>query len=261
MFLGEAILTVVYLINKIPTSHSSAFSQFEKLNGNVPNYSSLHVFGCTCFFLQAHILSIQNYIMSLHCVSFWVIELLKRNIVLSIRPVKKFVSSHIVFLEHILFFSIPNSHIIWHSQISFVLILFISSLKMIHPRIMILWFSRHAPLMTPFLRPLNLVLRFWMILPCVGLLMFIPLLNFPTFIILLIHIFLYLLSLHTVFRSLCPLERLLLILSGRLLWLMNLHLYTILKNKIWYYYCTLRAIGFHWVYKIKTKFYGLLEWY
>ena len=51
MFLGEAILMVVYLINKIPTSHSSAFSQFEKLNGNVPNYSSLHVFGCTCFFL------------------------------------------------------------------------------------------------------------------------------------------------------------------------------------------------------------------
>ena len=51
-FWGEAALTVVHLINKIPSSHTSGLSSYEKLYGNPPNYSSLRVFGCTCFIFR-----------------------------------------------------------------------------------------------------------------------------------------------------------------------------------------------------------------
>jgi hypothetical protein len=50
-FKGEAILTVVSLINIIASPHSSGLSPFEKLYGCVPNYSSFRVFSCTCFIL------------------------------------------------------------------------------------------------------------------------------------------------------------------------------------------------------------------
>ena len=50
-FWGEAVLTAVNLINKIPSSHCSGLSPFEKLYRYAPDYSSLKVFGCTCFVL------------------------------------------------------------------------------------------------------------------------------------------------------------------------------------------------------------------
>ena len=52
VFWGEAVLTAVNLINKIPSSHTSGLSPFEKLYGHPPDYSSLRVFGSTCFVLR-----------------------------------------------------------------------------------------------------------------------------------------------------------------------------------------------------------------
>ncbi|GKC10617.1 gag-pol polyprotein [Tanacetum coccineum] len=48
VFLGEAVLSTTYVINRIPTPHNSGLSPFEKLYGTLPDYSSLRVFGCTC---------------------------------------------------------------------------------------------------------------------------------------------------------------------------------------------------------------------
>jgi hypothetical protein len=48
-FWGEAVLTSVYLINRIPSSVIGGISPFERLYKSVPNYSDLRVFGSTCF--------------------------------------------------------------------------------------------------------------------------------------------------------------------------------------------------------------------
>lgn len=54
-FGGEAILTVVHLINRIPSSNTSSLSPFEQLYCHARNYSVSRVFGSTCFFLRPHI--------------------------------------------------------------------------------------------------------------------------------------------------------------------------------------------------------------
>ena len=51
-FWGEAILTAISLINKIPSSHTSGLSPFETLFGHPLDYSLLKVFGCSCFVLH-----------------------------------------------------------------------------------------------------------------------------------------------------------------------------------------------------------------
>lgn len=48
------VFTLVHLINKIPLSHTSGLSSFEKLYGYAPDYSSLRVFSCACFVLRPH---------------------------------------------------------------------------------------------------------------------------------------------------------------------------------------------------------------
>ena len=48
-FWGEAALTVVYTINRIPSPTIHNKSPFELLYGQTPDYSSLRVFGCACF--------------------------------------------------------------------------------------------------------------------------------------------------------------------------------------------------------------------
>lgn len=50
-FWGEVVLTATYVINRIPTAHNSRMSPYEKLYGKLLDYSSLWVFGCTCFVL------------------------------------------------------------------------------------------------------------------------------------------------------------------------------------------------------------------
>ncbi|KAL0541828.1 hypothetical protein IC582_021892 [Cucumis melo] len=50
-FWGEAALTSVYTINRLPSSVLQNISPFERLYGTPPNYSNLKVFGCACFVL------------------------------------------------------------------------------------------------------------------------------------------------------------------------------------------------------------------
>ncbi|KAL0540368.1 hypothetical protein IC582_024605 [Cucumis melo] len=50
-FWGEAALTSVYTINRLPSSVLQNISPFEKLYGTPPNYSNLKTFGCACFVL------------------------------------------------------------------------------------------------------------------------------------------------------------------------------------------------------------------
>jgi len=54
-FWGEAVLTVVSLINTISSSHSSGLSLFKKLYGHVSHYFSFRVFGCIYFFLRPYV--------------------------------------------------------------------------------------------------------------------------------------------------------------------------------------------------------------
>jgi hypothetical protein len=54
-FLGEATLTVVYTINRLPSLTLQNVTPFEHLYGTPASYSSLRVFGCACFvLLQPH---------------------------------------------------------------------------------------------------------------------------------------------------------------------------------------------------------------
>ncbi|OMO85296.1 Integrase, catalytic core [Corchorus capsularis] len=48
-FWGEAVLTSVYVINRIPSSIIGGISPFERLYNSSPNYSELRIFGSTCF--------------------------------------------------------------------------------------------------------------------------------------------------------------------------------------------------------------------
>ncbi|KAA0064060.1 Retrovirus-related Pol polyprotein from transposon TNT 1-94 [Cucumis melo var. makuwa] len=50
-FWGEAALTSVYTINRLPSSVLQNISPFEKLYGTPSNYSNLKTFGCACFVL------------------------------------------------------------------------------------------------------------------------------------------------------------------------------------------------------------------
>ncbi|KAE9596295.1 putative RNA-directed DNA polymerase [Lupinus albus] len=54
-FWGEAVKTAVHVINRIPSSVTSGLSPFERLYGHPPDYSSLRVFGSTCFVLLPHV--------------------------------------------------------------------------------------------------------------------------------------------------------------------------------------------------------------
>nr|GEU67883.1 hypothetical protein [Tanacetum cinerariifolium] len=55
VFWGETVLRAMYVINRNPTAHNSGLSPFERLYGTLPDYSSLRVFGCTCFVLKPHV--------------------------------------------------------------------------------------------------------------------------------------------------------------------------------------------------------------
>jgi hypothetical protein len=54
-FFGEAALTTVYTINRLPSSALQNVTPFEHLYGTPASYSSLRVFRCACFvLLQPH---------------------------------------------------------------------------------------------------------------------------------------------------------------------------------------------------------------
>ena len=63
-FWVEALSTNVYLINRLPSSTLHLDSSYSHLFGVPPNYNSLHVFGCICFFhlppIEHHKLAAQS---------------------------------------------------------------------------------------------------------------------------------------------------------------------------------------------------------
>lgn len=50
-FWGEAVLTAVHIINRVPSSIHNGFTPFQMLYDLKPEFDSLRVFGCTCFVL------------------------------------------------------------------------------------------------------------------------------------------------------------------------------------------------------------------
>ena len=117
-FWGEAVLTAVNLINKIPSSITSGISPFQKLYGRCPDYSFLRVFGCTCFVLRPHVERDKLSSKSAVCVFLGYGEGQKGYRCFDPTSQKLYVSRHVVFLEHIPFYSIPkNEHNLTKSDV------------------------------------------------------------------------------------------------------------------------------------------------
>lgn len=108
-FWGEAVLTSVYLINKIPISHNSGISPHAKLFGQTPDYSHLKVFGSTCFVLRPHVERTKLSSRVAICVFLGYGIGQKGYRCYDPSSNKLYVSRHVSFIEHIPFYSIPAS--------------------------------------------------------------------------------------------------------------------------------------------------------
>jgi hypothetical protein len=107
-FWGEAILTAVHAINRIPSSVTSCLSPFEKLYSSCPGYSSLKVFGSTCFVLRPHVEYDKFSPRSALCVFLGYGDGQKGYRCYDPSSKKLYISLHVVFLEHIPFFSLSS---------------------------------------------------------------------------------------------------------------------------------------------------------
>ncbi|KAK4373109.1 hypothetical protein RND71_008493 [Anisodus tanguticus] len=110
-FWGEAVLTSVYLINRIPTSHNSGISPYARLFGHTPLYSHLRVFGSTCFVLRPH--AERTKLSSRVAICVFLGYGVGQKGYRCHDPVsgKLYVSRNVSFIEHVPFFSIPpTSH-------------------------------------------------------------------------------------------------------------------------------------------------------
>lgn len=107
-FWREAVITVISLINKILSSNTSGSSTFKTLFGHPLDYSSLRVFGCTCIVLRPESNVVSWRLALLYEVS-WFMGKAKRLSLLWSHYSKIYVSCHVVFLEHILFFFISDN--------------------------------------------------------------------------------------------------------------------------------------------------------
>ncbi|GJZ95555.1 gag-pol polyprotein [Tanacetum coccineum] len=118
VFLGEAVLTAMYVINRISTAYNSSFSPFEWLYGTLPDYSSLRVFRCTCFVLKPHVEHTKLFFKSTLCVflGYGVSQKGYR----CYDPVSQKLYTHhdVDFLEHIPYYSVPaSSHNLTQSEL------------------------------------------------------------------------------------------------------------------------------------------------
>ncbi|XP_047314470.1 uncharacterized protein LOC124918333 [Impatiens glandulifera] len=106
---GETVLTTAHVINRISISHNSGLSPFEKLYGHSPDYSSLRVLSCICFVLRPHV--DRNKLSPLSTLCVFLGYGVGQKGYRCFDPVsqKLYVSRHVVFLEHISFFSFPTS--------------------------------------------------------------------------------------------------------------------------------------------------------
>ncbi|GJR33249.1 retrovirus-related pol polyprotein from transposon TNT 1-94 [Tanacetum coccineum] len=118
VFLGEAVLIATYVINRIPTAHNSSLSPFEKLYGTSPDYSTLRVFGCTCFVLKPHVERTKLYAKSTLCVFLGYSVSQKGYRCYDLIGQKFYTSRHVDFLEHISYYSVPvSSHNLTQSEL------------------------------------------------------------------------------------------------------------------------------------------------
>ena len=108
-FWGEAVLTAVHAINRIPSSITSGLSPFKKLYCYAPDYSALRVFGSTCFVLRPHVERSKLSSRSSICVFLGYGDGQKGYRCYDPTNKKMYVSRHVVFLEHIPFYSIPST--------------------------------------------------------------------------------------------------------------------------------------------------------
>lgn len=107
-FWGKVVLTVVHLINKTPSSHTSCLSPYENLYGHPLDYSSLRVFGCTCFILRPSVECNKLSSHSIICVFLSYGEGQKGYHCYDPVAQQLYISCHVFFLDHIPFFSIPT---------------------------------------------------------------------------------------------------------------------------------------------------------
>jgi histone deacetylase 1/2 len=109
------------MINTIPSSPISGFAPFKKLYGFVPDYFSFRVFGCTCFAPRPHVEHSKLPSRSAICVFICYGEGKKRYCCFDPITQKIYVFRHVVFLEHIPFFSIPsNTHSLTRSDLIYI---------------------------------------------------------------------------------------------------------------------------------------------
>jgi len=118
-FWGEVVLTTVSLINTIPSFHILGFSLFKKLYGYAPDYSFFRVFYCTCFIPHPYVKHSKSSFRYVICVFLGYGKGKKGYYCFDPITQKLYVSCHVVFHEHIPFFSILS---IAHSLTRFYLI-------------------------------------------------------------------------------------------------------------------------------------------
>ena len=107
-FWGEAVLTAVHAINRIPSSIISGLSPFEKLYASTPDYYSLKVFGSSCFVLRPQVERSKLSSRSAMCVFLGYGDGQKGYRCYDPHARKLYVSRNVVFLEHIPFYFVSS---------------------------------------------------------------------------------------------------------------------------------------------------------
>lgn len=102
---------------------TSCLSPFKKLYDSIPDYSSLKVFSSTCFVLHPQLEHSKFSSRSAICVFLHHEDGQKDCRHYNHQERKYYVSSHVVFLEHIIFYSVSSSYHLTRS----------SGLTLIHP--------------------------------------------------------------------------------------------------------------------------------
>ncbi|KAI5401815.1 hypothetical protein KIW84_066328 [Lathyrus oleraceus] len=118
---GEVVLTDVHVINRIPSSITSDLSPFENLYSSITDYASLKVFGSTCFVLRPQVEHSKLSSHSIICVFLGYGHGQKGYHCYDPGTKKLYVSCHVVFLEHIPFYSLSSdSHVTSSSKLTHI---------------------------------------------------------------------------------------------------------------------------------------------
>ena len=107
-FLGEAVLIVVYTINRCPSPIVQNQTPYDLLFGSSPSYDLFRVFGCVCFvLLQDHE---RNKLQSRSCLCCFLGYGIGQKGYRCYDPISKrlCVSRHVVFWEHKIFYELPH---------------------------------------------------------------------------------------------------------------------------------------------------------